>query len=131
MAATDTILVVDDDLTTRLHLNATLTRAGYTVSTVASGMEGLAWLYATPARPCVILLDVLMPGMTGWEFLARLRADAALAAIPVVVITGAVERQIGGSHPEVVAVIAKPIDMEALLAVVARCCADGGGRLGG
>jgi hypothetical protein len=45
----------------------------------------------------------------------------------VVVITGAVERQIGGSFPEVVAVIAKPIDMEALLAVVARCCAGGRG----
>jgi CheY-like chemotaxis protein len=120
------VLVVDDDLTTRLHLHATLTRAGYTVTTVASGMEALAWLYQAPARPCVILLDVLMPGLTGWELLARLRADVALAAIPVVVITGAVERQIGGSHPEVVAVIAKPIDVGALLAVVARCCAGGG-----
>jgi CheY-like chemotaxis protein len=120
------VLVVDDDLTTRLHLNATLTTVGYTVTTVANGMEALAWLYATPVRPCVMLLDVLMPGMTGWELLARLRADAALAAIPVVVITGAVERQIGGSHPEVVAVIAKPLDIEVLLAVVARCCAGDG-----
>jgi CheY-like chemotaxis protein len=118
------ILAVDDDLTTRLLLDAALTRAGYTVTTQASGMEALAWLYATPARPCAILLDVLMPGMTGWEFLARLRADATLAAIPVVVITGAAERQIGGAHPEVVAVIAKPIDVGALLAVVARCCTD-------
>ena len=120
------VLVVDDDLTTRLLLSATLTKVGYTVTTVASGMEALAWLYATPALPCVILLDVLMPGMTGWELLVRLRADAALAAIPVVVITGAVERQIGGSLSEVVAVIAKPIDVGALLAVVARCCVGDG-----
>jgi CheY-like chemotaxis protein len=120
------VLVVDDDLTTRLLLNATLTRVGYTVTTAASGMEALAWLYATPAPPCVILLDVLMPGMTGWELLARLRADAAMAAIPVVVITGAVEREIGGPLRDVVAVIAKPIDVGALLAVVARCCAGGG-----
>jgi CheY-like chemotaxis protein len=119
------VLVVDDDLTTRLLLSAALTKVRYTVTTVASGMEALAWLYATPTQPCVILLDVLMPGMTGWELLARLRADAALAAIPVVVITGAAERQIGGSFPEVVAVIAKPIDTGALLAVVARCCAGG------
>src|SRR4029453_10441300 len=111
------VLVVDDDLTTRLLLNATLTTVGYTVTTVANGMEALAWLYATPVRPCFMLLDVLMPGMTGWELLARVRADAALAAIPVVVITGAVERQVGGSHPEVVAVMAKPIDVGALLAV--------------
>jgi CheY-like chemotaxis protein len=120
------VLVVDDDLLTRLLLHATLTQVDYTVTTVASGMEALAWLYATSVQPCVILLDVLMPGMTGWEFLARLRADAALAAIPVVVITGTVERQIGGSHPEVVAVIAKPIDVRFLLAVVARCCAGDG-----
>jgi CheY-like chemotaxis protein len=120
------VLVVDDDRTIRLILDATLTKVGYTVVTAASGMEALAWLYATSVRPCVILLDVLMPGMTGWEFLARLRADAALAAIPVVVITGAVERQIGGLLPEVVAVIAKPLDIETLLAVVARCCAGGG-----
>ena len=120
------VLVVDDDLTTRLILNATLTKVGYKVTTVASGMEALAWLYATPEQPCVILLDVLMPGMTGWELLARLRADVALAAIPVVVITGAVEREIGGSLPEVVAVIAKPIDVGALIAVVARCCAGDG-----
>ena len=117
------VLVVDDDPNARLILTVVLTRAGYTVDTAASGMEALAWLYATPAPPCVILLDVLMPGMTGWEFLTRLRADAALAAIPVVVITGAVERQIGGSFPEVVAVIAKPIDVGVLLTVVARCCA--------
>jgi CheY-like chemotaxis protein len=117
------VLVVDDDLTTRLLLDATLSKVGYTVTTVASGMEALAWLYATPTQPCVILLDVLMPGMTGWEFLARLRADAALAAIPVVVITGAVERALGGAHPEVVAVIAKPIDVGSLLTAVARCCA--------
>jgi CheY-like chemotaxis protein len=64
--------------------------------------------------------------MTGWELLARLRADAALAAIPVVVITGAVERQIGGSIPDVVAVIAKPIDFRAVLAAVARSCAGDG-----
>jgi CheY-like chemotaxis protein len=120
------VLVVDDDLTTRLLLNATLAKVGYTVTTVASGMEALAWLYQEPVRPCVILLDVLMPGMTGWELLARLRADAMLAAIPVVIITGAVERQLGGAHPEVVAVIAKPIDVEALLAVVLRCCAGDG-----
>jgi CheY-like chemotaxis protein len=119
------VLVVDDDLTTRLILTSVLTKAGYTVDTAASGMEALAWLYATPAQPCVIMLDILMPGMTGWELLARLRADAALAAIPVVVITGAVEREIGALLPKVVAVIAKPIDVGALLEVVARCCAGG------
>ena len=79
------ILVVDDDLKTRELLRRTLTRKGYTVTEAANGREAMAVL--KKISPTVILLDLLMPGMDGFELLELLRQTPHWQDIPVIVVT--------------------------------------------
>jgi signal transduction histidine kinase/DNA-binding response OmpR family regulator/CHASE3 domain sensor protein len=79
------ILVIDDDPDVRMLLEDTMVEAGYQVKTAAGGQEGLK--LAQEERPGMILLDLMMPGMDGFEVLERLRADPRTISIPVVVQT--------------------------------------------
>jgi CheY-like chemotaxis protein len=81
------VLVVEDDADTRQWLQRTLTAEGWSVLEAENGRAGLAAL--AQGRPDLILLDLIMPEMDGFEFLDRLRRDQELAYIPVVVITAA------------------------------------------
>ena len=76
------ILVVDDDPDIRDSLREVLEDEGYGTSCVANGREALDFL-RSGKRPCVILLDLMMPVMDGWQFLEEQKRDPALAAIPV------------------------------------------------
>lgn len=80
------VLVIDDNEAHRQVVADVLSDEGYQVSIAASGEDGLA--AARAARPDVLLLDLLMPGMDGASVLEELRRDAELAAVPVVVTTG-------------------------------------------
>ena len=80
------ILVVDDDADLRETLQVLLDDSGYGVTAVANGQAALDQLKAG-ARPSLILLDLMMPEMNGWQFLERAQADAVLDAIPVVIMT--------------------------------------------
>ena len=85
-----TVLVVDDDLAMREILACSLTGAGYRVTLATHGLEGLAALEATDAErpaPQLIVLDLLMPELDGFEFLQRLKENPRWAQIPVVVAT--------------------------------------------
>lgn len=79
------VLVVDDDDTVRQHLVAVLAREGVDVVAVESGPDALA--YATTHSVDVILLDVVMPGMDGFETCRRLKADPRTAPIPVIIVS--------------------------------------------
>ncbi|MFC7400022.1 response regulator [Chelatococcus sp. GCM10030263] len=79
------VLVVDDDETTRDMLRRTLSREGWTVREAVNGAEGLA--EAAAARPSVMVLDLMMPEIDGFEVLTKLRQDQKLRDIPVVVVT--------------------------------------------
>jgi CheY-like chemotaxis protein len=79
------ILVIDDEHDIRLVAQAGLRAAGMTVVTADGGVAGLE--AARRERPDAILLDVMMPGMNGYETFAVLKADAELAPIPVVFLT--------------------------------------------
>jgi CheY-like chemotaxis protein len=119
------VLVVEDSIDTRDSLAFLLRHVGgYQVSTAANGQEALDRLRAGP-RPGLILLDLLMPTMNGWEFCHRLRQDPALASIPVVVVSN-----VGDSPEEVAslrpaACLAKTADLATLLDTVRRHCAGG------
>ncbi|MFX1679373.1 response regulator [Mitsuaria sp. CC2] len=82
---TGTILVIDDSLTTRMLEQSILEAAGYRVHMAASAEDGLE--AAKRERYALILCDVEMPGMDGFDFMARIRADAALRDIPAVLVT--------------------------------------------
>lgn len=79
------VLVIDDEQDIRLVAQAGLRAAGMSVATADRGATGLE--AARRERPDVILLDVMMPGMDGYETFAALKADATLASIPVVFLT--------------------------------------------
>ncbi len=112
------ILLIDDDSDIREVVGESLEFAGHEVSTARDGCEGLA--RARSFRPDLILLDLMMPGMSGWEFRAAQLCDAELATIPVVVVTAL------GHDPDikVSAVLAKPFRLDDLLAHVRRFTAE-------
>lgn len=81
------LLVLDDDADMRAALADELAAHGYDVALAADGEEGLRRLQEG-GRPMAVLLDLLMPGMDGGEFLARMREEPAFADLPVVVLSG-------------------------------------------
>lgn len=111
MAALNHILYVDDEPDLRAMVQVSLGLiGGFTVTLCASGAEALD--QAASLRPDLILIDVMMPGLSGPETLARLRADPATAGIPAVFMTSASGAdEVGGLvGPGVLGVIAKPFD---------------------
>jgi len=114
------ILIVDDDDVTRDTLSVLFRGAGYAVVTAANGQQALSYL-RTPPAPALVLLDLLMPVADGWQFLGERRKDAALAAVPVVVLSGGDKRLrsaallMGADE-----FFEKPMDPEDLLTVVGR-----------
>ena len=80
------ILVVEDDLPTREALCRTLASMGYAAHATVNGRSGLDWLAGHPA-PSLILLDLMMPEMDGFEFLRELRKQPAFVDVPVIVVT--------------------------------------------
>jgi CheY-like chemotaxis protein len=91
MAVDATVLVTDDDEDLRLLCCMHLELGGYTVSQAANGRQAID--VARAQRPQLILLDLMMPVMDGWECLAELKADGALRTIPVFIITGKAQKQ--------------------------------------
>ena len=79
------LLMIDDDASSRKLAKLILEREGYRVLTAANGEEGL--ILAKLERPGVILLDVMMPKMNGYETLKRLREDQDTQGIPVIMVT--------------------------------------------
>src|SRR6185295_9210900 len=81
------VLVVEDDPDAREPVAAVLAEEGFDIAVATDGAEALAALGSGP-RPCVVLLDLRMPGMDGFEFRAEQMRDPALAKLPVVVLSG-------------------------------------------
>ena len=81
------ILVVDDQPEIRSMFTALLQEEGYSVVCAANGREALDYLRRTDELPRLILLDLAMPIMTGWDFLREQERDLTLAAIPVILMT--------------------------------------------
>lgn len=85
MNESKTILIIDDDRFMRRATEAALRKHGVAVVSAADGEQGLA--YAHDQRPDLILLDVIMPKLNGFEVLRQLKQDSSTAAIPVVLMT--------------------------------------------
>lgn len=115
------LLVVEDDQDIRHALALVLESEGYRVVGVANGQEGLDHL-RRGERPCVILLDLMMPVMDGWEFRAQQTGDPSLAPIPVIVISADSKVPQKAAALGAAAYLKKPIDFDALIEAVRRYC---------
>ena len=117
------VLVVEDDPLACEALRAVLEARGHCVAVGGNGRDALNYLW-THRPPRVILLDLMMPVMNGWEFRRYQRRDAALAPIPVVVCSGVedvpAEAELIGAE----SYLQKPIQPEQLTETVGRFCAD-------
>ena len=115
--ALGTILVVDDDEMIQESIREVLADEGYQVVLAQNGQEALARL-RNGDRPSLILLDLMMPVMDGWQFRAEQKRDPRLSAIPVVVITAAGSAVKGSIDAD--EFMTKPVRLEDLLSVVKR-----------
>ncbi len=122
-------LVVDDDDRLRETLVAVLESAGYVAASAASGAEALDRL--PELRPDIILLDMLMPGIDGFEFLARLRADPTWSQVAILIASAlgstlvrAIDKQ-AAETLRIVGVLPKPVDIDVLLDHVRQAIGPG------
>lgn len=114
------VLVVDDEPDVRLVARVTLKAAGIEVDEVGSGEEALVRL-ADGNIPDVMLLDIRMPGIDGWEVLRSLRSNGAFAAIPVVIFTAHASVRDADEFKELGQrsyVVTKPFQRDELIATV-------------
>ena len=110
-----TILVVDDDLGIRESLGAVLESAGYRVRLAANGEAALGALGSEPGLPDLILLDLMMPVMDGWQFRSRQLQDPRLREIPVVIISAGGNVQQKAENLSAVGWLRKPLMIPVLL----------------
>jgi CheY-like chemotaxis protein len=114
------VLVVDDDPDIRETLRFVLEDAGYPVYTAENGKEALSILASQNRLPGLILLDLMMPVMSGEEMLKALKAVKALAQIPVTIVTAS-----GAPMPPLATgLLKKPVDLDVLLRLVEKSCAE-------
>jgi len=120
-----TLLVVDDDANARDLMRRTFSKEGFKVIEAENGPAALR--LASEQRPDVITLDVLMPGMDGWEVLAALKADPHLSEIPVIMVSIIDEVNMGIALGAA-EYVTKPIDRERLSSILARYSGHGDSR---
>jgi CheY-like chemotaxis protein len=112
-----TILLVEDEMESRETLKELLELEGYTVRTAVNGREALDILMAVGDEICIVLLDLFMPVMDGWQVIDALRASGQLATTQIVVITSAAHRA-----PTGIPVFEKPLDLQKVMSKVNTLC---------
>jgi CheY-like chemotaxis protein len=115
------VLVVDDDYAVLDAIKDVLEDEGYEVTLAANGLEALKELRRGD-RPCLILLDLMMPVMNGWEFRREQLEDTTLAAIPTILITAHTRADENTTELKASGFIRKPAQPNLLLETVGRYC---------
>ncbi|MGA7615208.1 MAG: response regulator [Thermoanaerobaculia bacterium] len=115
-----TVLVADDDPHIRRLIVVALARAGFAFEQATNGMEALQIMRSRAVD--LVLLDLMMPILSGWSVLEERSHDAALRKIPVIVVSAAHDSVLLRRPPEgVCGVLAKPFDVSALRTIVEEC----------
>ena len=112
-----TVLIVEDHCASRDALRQLVEHDGRPVVTAGDGQEALDRVRSIPP-PSLILLDLSMPRMNGWEFLQHKTADPTIASIPTIVMSGSPTDLPAGARD----LLAKPVDIERLLALIDPYC---------
>lgn len=118
-----TVLVVDDEPLIAMALEAALEDAGYQVVTAANGRQGLERLAEAP-RPDIVLLDMMMPVMTGPEMLKAMAANPELDSIPVIILSSLPEEAIRARAHRFTEILRKPSTAEEVLGAIARAIGE-------
>jgi CheY-like chemotaxis protein len=116
------ILIVDDDNSIREMLRLFLELKGYTVASAINGQDALDYLGQSPEPPQLILLDLMMPVMSGAEFRTMQRQTPSLASIPVALISADANLRDSAPTLNAEAYLSKPIDFDLLLETIERFC---------
>jgi CheY-like chemotaxis protein len=119
----NTILVVDDEKTVRETVREVLEDEGYAVVEAANGQEALSYLQRGP-KPCLVLLDLMMPVMSGFDFLDVVKNDPVLKSTSILLVSAASREKIEQARKAstAVGVLVKPLQLKPLLDAVARYC---------
>lgn len=113
------VLLIEDDSETREQLTHILRLWGYSVETAADGEEALERVRRDPL-PQVLLVDLLLPRMSGWEFIAEINKSDRLSRIPLVVVSGLIKET--KLLPPADAHLGKPLDLPLLQKLLDRLC---------
>jgi CheY-like chemotaxis protein len=120
------VLIVEDDPDTREMLSTLLSIEGFHAVGAEDGLEALHLLrtvkHRAPDVPCLVLLDLKMPRLSGHEFRRAQLGDPTVANVPVALLSGAVDIEQRAEALGAVASVTKPIDVELLMNVVRRFC---------
>ncbi len=117
----DTILIVEDHADTRDAMRVMLEAEGYAVQTAANGREALNLLY-TGLRPCVIVMDMTMPVMNGFEFRQEQLKYPDIADIPFIAYSAVLDLRRQAQHLRATAYLEKPIEFEHVLSIIRQHC---------
>jgi CheY-like chemotaxis protein len=120
--ATPSVCIIDDDADIRDSIRFALEIEGYHLIEAVDGEDALTRLHSSDRPICLILLDLMMPGMNGWEFRRRQLADPELAGIPVYLISGGRELPHHAVELQARGYLSKPVALTALLETVGQFC---------
>lgn len=113
-------LVIEDDPEERAALSILLGDAGFEVVALANGKAGVHYLTSNHPEPSIIVTDLAMPDMSGWEFINILQAYVRLAVIPVLVVSGHELKKAPVREEGVLEFFSKPLDTKRFLGAVQR-----------
>lgn len=114
------VLIIEDDKSIRDSLAQLLEFEGYNVTGAANGQEGLDCLQGL--EPCMILLDLMMPIMDGWQFSSQVKADPKLSRIPLVLISADGNIHQKAQQVQALGYLKKPINVDRLLGTIKQYC---------
>lgn len=117
------VLLVDDDDAFRHEVREILTGQGFEIAVATNGEEALDWLEDN-GPPALVLLDLMMPVMSGWELYTEMQTDPVWASVPVVVVTSADNARVQPLQSQVDACLAKPVGLRELIDTVEQFVAD-------
>jgi CheY-like chemotaxis protein len=121
MAHPDTILIVDDHPDIRDGMRHMLETEGYAVHTASNGREALALLFGG-LQPCVIVMDLAMPVMNGFEFRQEQLKHPEIADIPFIAYSAVVDVHRNAQHLRAAAYLEKPIEFQHVLSIIRQHC---------
>jgi CheY-like chemotaxis protein len=128
MSSQGHVLIVEDDRDTREMLVTLLGDEGFHAVAAEDGLEALHLLrtvrHRAPEMPCLVLLDLRMPRLSGHEFRRAQLADPNVAGVPIVIMSGAIDAEAWAQALGAVAALTKPIDFDRLLEVVRLYCTN-------